>query len=160
MGENEIVLKEITNAQDDYKVVQKGDMVESLNKMNQVFHFIDLSYAKKEGIMFHGWIGYRSNEQLKSVLDGHFANIYNQYKFKNMVIEISKMSGAFNEANDWMATYFMPKLVSFGLQKSAVVLPANVFSQLAVDDWNEKVSGFQSRNFGSVNDALTWLRNG
>jgi len=157
MGANETILKEATAVKDDYKVVQKGDLVESINKMNQVFHYIDLSYAK-EGIMVHGWLGYRSNEQLKSVLDGHFVKIYGQYKFKNMVIEISKMSGAFTEVNDWMASYFMPKLVSLGLRNSAVVLPANIFSQLAVDDWNKKVSGFTTRNFGSLNDALNWLR--
>jgi len=156
MATDEIIIKEAT-LKDDFKVIQKGQLVDSVNKTNQVFHTIDLTYAK-EGIMFHSWIGYRTNDQLKQVLDGHFAKIYEQQKFKKMVIEISRMSGSFDEANDWMATYFMPKLVRLGLQYSAVVLPANVFAQVSTEEWNKKVGGFTTRNFGSANEALAWLR--
>jgi len=157
MEANEVIIKEATTQSDDYRVVQKGNMVESTNKLNQVFHYIDLAYAK-QGILVHGWLGYRTIDQLKSVLDGHFIKIYSQYKFKNMVIEISRMSGSFTEANDWMANYFMPKLVSLGLKNTAVVLPANLFAQMAVEDWNKKVGGFTTRNFSSLSDALVWLR--
>jgi hypothetical protein len=153
----EVVIKEMTAKTDDFRVIQRGSLVESINKTNQVFHVIDLAYAK-QGIFFHSWIGYRTVDQLKQVLDGHFAKLYAQYKCKGMVIEISRMEGSFASANDWFASYFMPKLVSYGMQYSAVVLPANVFAQLAVDDWNNKVGGFITRNFGSANEALAWLR--
>lgn len=156
MAANETVIKEATS-KDDFKVIQTGQIVDSINQANQVFHTIDLSYAK-EGIMYHSWIGYRSNDQLKQVLDGHFVKFYEQNKFKKMVIEISKMSGSFDAANDWMATYFMPKLVKLGLAYSAVVVPANVFAQVSTEEWNKKVGGFTTRSFGSSKDALTWLR--
>lgn len=155
--ETEKVIKEVTAQKDDFKVVQKGMMVESINKLNQTFHFLDLSYTK-QNIFFHGWIGYRTNDQIKQVLDGHFMNLYKQYKCKNMIIENSRMSGSFNEINDWLATYFMPKMIEIGLKNNAVVLPQNIFAQLAVEEWDKKVGGFTTRNFGSVNDALNWLR--
>lgn len=75
-----------------------------------------------------------------------------------MIIENSRMSGSFNEINDWLATYFMPKMIEIGLKNNAVVLPQNIFAQLAVEEWDKKVGGFTTRNFGSVNDALNWLR--
>jgi hypothetical protein len=156
MATGEIIIREATS-KDDFRVIQKGQVIESINKSAQVFHTIDLSYAK-DGILFHSWIGYRTNDQLKQVLDGHFAKIYEQHKFKKMIIENSKMSGSFDEANDWMATYFMPKLVKLGLQYVAVVLPANVFAKISVEEWDKKIGGFTSRNFGSSNEAFVWLR--
>lgn len=155
--EAEKIIKEMTGQKDDYKVVQRGDMVESINRLNQVFHYIDLSYVK-QGILFHGWVGFRTTDQLKSVLDGHFMKIYQQYKCKSAIVDSTKMTGSFDEANDWMAGYFMPKLVNMGLKNVAVVLPQNIFAQLAVESWDKKVGGFASRNFGSLKDALNWLK--
>ncbi|NJK96550.1 MAG: hypothetical protein HC905_17985 [Bacteroidales bacterium] len=137
--ESEIVIKEATSQKDDFKVVQKGNMVESINKLNQVFHYIDLNYVK-QGIMFHGWTGFRTTEQLKAVLDGHFMDIYKKYKCKGALVESTKMSGSFNEANDWLAGVFMPKLIGLGLTKVAVVLPHNIFAQMAVDEWDKKLA--------------------
>jgi hypothetical protein len=68
------------------------------------------------------------------------------------------MSGSFNDANDWLASVFMPKLIAQGLTKVAVVLPHNIFAQMAVDEWDKKIGGFTSRNFGSLNEALAWLK--
>ena len=155
--EAEKVIKEITAQKDDFKVVQKDQMIESINKLNQTFHFLDLSYAK-QGIFFHGWLGYRTNDQIKQVLDGHFFNFYKQYKCRGMLIENSKMSGSFAELNDWLAGYFMPKMIALGLKNNAVVLPKNVFAQLAVEEWDKKVGGFASRNFDNVADAINWLK--
>jgi hypothetical protein len=155
---NEIVLKEASTHKDDYRVVQRGDLVESINKLNQVFHYIDLAYLK-QGIIFQGWTGFRTAEQMKGVLGGHFMDIYKKNPVKSSLVESTKMSGSFNEVNEWLATVYMPKLVSLGLTKVGVVLPHNIFAQMAVDEWDKKVGGFQSRNFGSVNDAVTWLKN-
>ena len=155
--EAEKVIKEITAQKDDFKVVQRGQMIESITKLNQTFHFIDLSYAK-QGIFFHGWIGYRTTDQIKQVLDGHFMDLYMQYKCKSMLIENTRMSGSFADINDWLAGYFMPKMIGFGLKNNAVVLPQNIFAQLGVEDWDKKVGCFVSRNFGSVSDAINWLK--
>lgn len=151
------VVNEVLAQYADFKVVRKGQMIESINKLNQVFHFIDLSYTKQD-IFFHGWLGYRTNEQIKDVLDGHFMKLYQQYKCKNMIIENTKMSGTFTEINDWLAGYFMPKMILHGLRNNAVIFPKNVFAQLAVEDWDKKVGGFASRNFDSISDAIAWLK--
>jgi hypothetical protein len=155
--EAEIILKEITSQKDDYRVVQRGDIIESINKQNQVFHYIDLSYVKK-GIFLQGWVGYRTTDQLKAVLEGHYMKLFIQHKCKNSVVDSTKMSGSFNEATDWLAQIYMPKLINLGLKNVAVVLPTNVFAQLTVDEWDKKVGGFESRNFGSLTDAVNWLK--
>lgn len=155
--EKEIVLKEATTGKDDYRVVQRGNMVESINKLNQVFHYIDLSYIPK-GIIFQGWVGFRSTDQMKGVLEGHFMDIYKKNLCKGAIVESTKMSGSFNDATDWLAGTYMPKLHKMGLMRVGIVLPHNIFAQMAVDEWDKKIEGFVSRNFGSVSDALTWLK--
>jgi hypothetical protein len=53
----------------------------------------------------------------------------------------------------------MPRLIELGLLKVAIVLPHNIFAQMAVDEWDKKVGGFQSRNFGTETEAVVWLLN-
>jgi hypothetical protein len=153
----EIVLKGIIAGKDDYKVVQRGDMIESINRLNQVFHYLDLSYIK-QNIFFHGWIGFRTNEQFKAVQDDHVLKLFQQFNCRNALVECTKMSGSFDEANDWLAGYYMPKLISAGLRNVAIVLPQNIFAQMAVEEWDKKVGGFTSRNFGTLNNAINWLK--
>lgn len=152
----EKVLKEASSLKDDYRVVQKGDIIESINKLNHVFHIIDLSYLKK-GILYHAWNGFRTTEQLKGVLDGHFIDVFKKYRLQYALVDSTRMCGSFNDANEWLANNYMPRLTKLGLLKVAVVLPHNIFAQMAVDEWDKKVEGFQSRNFGTVTEAVTWL---
>jgi hypothetical protein len=154
--EKELILKEATTQINDFRIVQMGSMVESINKLNQVFHFIDLSYTKVD-IFYQGWIGYRSIEQMKDVLEGHLIKVYHQNACKNMLIENSRMSGSFSDINNWYAMTYMPKLMNLGLKNIAVVLPDNIFAQLAVKDWTKKLRGFNVTNFVSLGEALSWL---
>lgn len=153
----ETKIKDFTQTKTGFKVIQTGNTIQSINKMDQVFHEIDLTYLK-EGILYHGWIGYRTNDQIKEVLDGHFVELYNKHKCSKMLIENSKMTGTFSAINDWLNDYFMPKMINSGLTHNAVVFPENIFAQLAVEDWDQKVGGFHNKSFKSTSEALTWLR--
>ncbi len=153
----ETIIRHYTETKNGFQVIQKGNIIQSLNKLNEVFHEIDTTYLK-EGIIFHGWIGYRTNDQIKEVLDGHFIELYQKYKCKKMLIENTKMTGTFADINDWLGQYFMPKMVKEGLAINAVILPFNLFAKIAVDDWDHKVGGFHSRNFDNLDKGLQWLR--
>jgi hypothetical protein len=154
--EKEVIIKQATSQVDDFRIVQRGSMVESVNKLNQVFHFVDLSYTKVD-IFYQGWIGYRSTDQMKSVIEGHCMNLFRQNKCKKMLLENSRMSGSFNDINNWYALELMPKLFKLGLRHIAVVLPQNIFAQLAVKEWNNKIKGFNNGNFESLSEAINWL---
>jgi hypothetical protein len=67
------------------------------------------------------------------------------------------MSGSFSDINNWYAMTYMPKLMNLGLKNIAVVLPDNIFAQLAVKDWTKKLRGFNVTNFASLGEALSWL---
>jgi hypothetical protein len=154
----EKVIKDVSSKSlHGFRVVEDGNLIKSLNRQGKMFHFIDLNY-KKDGIFFHGWVDYRTNEQIKEVLDGHFIDMFRTSGCKKMLIENTKMTGSFSGINDWLGEYFMPKMIKMGLTANAVVLPSDIFSQLAVEDWDEKVRGFVTRNFGNLNEGLNWLK--
>jgi hypothetical protein len=154
--EKEVSIKDATTQINDFRIVKLGTMVESINKLNQVFHYIDLSYTKVD-IFYHGWIGYRSIEQMKDVLEGHFVQQFQQNHCKSMLMECSRMSGSFSDINNWFAMTYMPKLMGLGLKNIAVVLPDNIFAQLSVKDWNNKLRGLNVKTFSSLSEALTWV---
>ncbi|MFT3738026.1 MAG: hypothetical protein QM786_04660 [Breznakibacter sp.] len=153
----ETVIKSYEQTKSGFKVVQDGKIIKSYNRMGQEFHFMDLSYLS-DGIILHGWVGFRSGEQIKEVLDGHFFDIYSKSPCKKMLINNSQMTGSFSMVNDWLANIFMPKMIDLGLKDNAVVLPANVFASLAVEDWDQKVGGFTTKNFKSLDEGLAWLK--
>ncbi|MCT4647810.1 MAG: hypothetical protein N4A74_22675 [Carboxylicivirga sp.] len=153
----EKIIKDYDQTKSGFKVVQEGNIIKSYNKMGKEFHFIDLDYLK-DGILLHGWIGFRTSEQLMEVLDGHFLDTFVQNNCKKMIINNTEMTGSFSAVNDWLGQEFMPKMVNSGLTHNAVVLPKNLFAELAVEDWDEKISGFASKNFGSLQDAVTWVK--
>ena len=154
--EKEVIIREATTQINDFRIVKLGTMVESVNKLNQVFHFVDLSYTKVD-IFYQGWIGYRSIEQMKDVLEGHFIKVFAENPCKSMLMESSRMSGSFSDINNWFAMTYMPKLMNLGLKNIAVVLPENIFAQLAMNDWTKKLRGFNVKTFSSLSEALTWV---
>ncbi len=151
------IIKNFDQTQSGFKIVQEGNFIKSYNRIGKAFHFIDLNYLN-EGILYHGWIGFSPAEELKEVLEGHFFEIFAKNNCQKMLIENTQMTGSFSAVNQWLADYFMPKIVRRGLKDCAVVLPKNIFAQLAVKDWDEKVGGFTTKNFDNANKALTWLK--
>ncbi|MBS2099237.1 hypothetical protein [Carboxylicivirga linearis] len=151
------VIKDYDQSTSGLKVVKEGNIIKSYNRMGKEFHFIDTSYLSK-GILFHGWIGFRTGDQIKEVLSGHLYEMFEQNKCTNMIIDNRKMEGSFSSVNDWLANDYMPSLIKLGLSNNGVVLPANVFAKLAVDDWDKKVSGFATRNFDNTEAAISWVQ--
>ncbi len=154
----EKIIKNYEETKSKIKISQEGNFIKSYNNLGNEFHFIDITYLK-EGILYHGWKGFRNTDQLKEVLEGHLLDVFKKNGCKKMLINNVEMSGSFSAVNDWLANDFMPKLVNMGLSTNAVVLPSNIFAKLAVEDWDRKVEGFSTRNFGDINTALSWLRN-
>lgn len=151
------VIKDRAQSGTGLLVVQDGNKIQTINRAEQLIHSIELDYVPYQ-ILVHRWIGYRTNEQFKEIIDGHFMDLFRKNRCTKVVVDISEMTGTFNGINDWMAEYLMPKLVTLGFRASAVILPKNIFVKLSADEWEEKTSGFTNRNFEKFPDALIWLK--
>ncbi len=152
-----VVIKDLEQTNSEFKVEQVENIINTYNKVGQIIHFIDIKYLSIN-ILYHGWIGFRSHDQLREILDGHFIDLFTKYKCKGMLIDNSKMEYSFTDNNKWLAEYFMPKMVQAGLKYNAVVLPKDIFSQISIKEWDDKISGFESKNFDQIYKALDWLK--
>jgi hypothetical protein len=154
MGKSEII-KENAHI-GGFKVIRRQHYIETVNNLNQMVHYIDLSYAKAD-ILFHGWVGFRTNDQMKEILNGHFRDVFDDYRCKCMLTDCSRMKGSFSEINEWYISSFMPELASLGLQYNAIILPVDNLAQISVRDWKEKCKVVKSVTFNSLSDAINWL---
>ncbi len=152
----ENILKEIDQTKSGFKVVSNGDIITSISRMGKEFHFLNTKYLTN-GILFHGWKGFRTAEQLTEVLETYVKENFIQHHCTKMIIDNSEMAGSFSSVNDWLSNTYMPSLVQKGLKACAVIIPSNVFAKLAVNDWDKKINGFASQNFDDLDKALAWL---
>ena len=139
-----------------FKTIRKRSYIETYNNLNQLIHYIDLTYVKA-GIFFHGWVGFRSNDQMKEILQGHFLEIFTESNCDKILMDCSKMKGSFIDINTWYAEAFMPNLVNLGLKHHAIVKPNDNFAQLAFRDWSNKINGFKNNSFATLGEAINWL---
>jgi len=139
-----------------FKVLYRQHFIETVDQSGQVIHYIDLSYAKAD-IIYHGWVGYRTNIQMKEILAGHFRDIYNDYRCRCMLTDCSKMKGDFSEAVEWYNSSLGPDLASLGLEYNAIILPNDNLAQISVREWQKNSRGFKNVTFAGLNDAINWL---
>ncbi|WP_338790010.1 hypothetical protein V9L05_05040 [Bernardetia sp. Wsw4-3y2] len=72
-----------------------------------------------------------------------------------------KITGAWDEANEWIANEWMPKAIEIGVRKFAHIISDDIFDQLSAEfmqDNSKKVEGeFQMRLFDNLEEAEEWL---
>jgi hypothetical protein len=150
------VIKEKVQALDGFKVIKKQNFVETYNNLNQQLHFIDLSFAKV-GIFHHGWVGFRTNSQMKEILEGHFYEFYDELRCPCLLTDCTKMRGSFIDLVEWLTGSFMPSMAELGLKNHSIVLPMDAFAQLTIKDWIKRSSNIKTKAFPTLSEAINWL---
>jgi hypothetical protein len=150
------VIMEKAQSLDGYKVIRKQNVIESYNNLNLQFHNIDLSFVKVN-IFYNSWLGFRTNKQMKEILEGHFLDFYREHKCVNMLTDCTKMRGSFIDISGWLATTFMPVLAEMGLKNHSIVLSDDTFTQSSIHDFIKKTSQIKTVSFTSLSEALNWL---
>jgi len=58
----------------------------------------------------------------------------------------------------WVETEIFPRLIASGMKKFAVILPADILKQMALEQTmeEEKSGAFQSQYFSNMEDAKKW----
>lgn len=151
------IIKDPKVSKNGLKVEKNGNFITTYNKRGQVIHKMDLGNVP-DRIMVHEWIGYRTDDEFREICEGHFFDNLRKNGITKVLVNIANMTGSFDGVNDWMATSFMPKLVSMGFKASAVVLPKDIFAKISAENWIKNNSGFENGNFGSVENAMNWLK--
>lgn len=154
--ENDGVIREKVQTLDGFKVIRKQNFVDTYNNLNQQMHYIDLSFAKVS-IFHNGWVGFRTNTQMKEILEGHFYEFFDDYRCQNLLTDCSKMKGSFIDIVEWLTDEFMPQLGEMGLKNHSIVLPFDSFAQLTVKDWVKRSQAIKTKAFATLSEAINWL---
>jgi hypothetical protein len=139
-------------------VQQKGNTIESYNNKGQLIHTID-GKATADKVAIHRWFGSVTNEEMKEIFDGHFYGFLQREKVSKILVDTQKMNGFFDGVNNWLAEYYIPKLLKIGVKYNAFLLPEEFYLHLATDDMDEAIeTAFVTHMFGSEDKALKWLK--
>jgi hypothetical protein len=139
-------------------IQQKEKNIESYNSKGQLIHIIEHGETSNK-IAIHRWFGSVTNEEIKEIFDGHFYAFLEREKIKKILVDTSKMSNLFDGVNDWLAQYYIPKLLKTGVKYNAFLLSEEFYLHLATDDLDEGIeTPFVTHMFGSEDKALQWLK--
>jgi hypothetical protein len=135
-----------------------GDIIETYNKSGRLIHAIDTKEALNK-IIIHRWFGSATDEEVKEIFDKHFFEFLQAGGHTKIIVDTSRMNGFFDGVNNWLAEYFIPKLLTIGVKHNAFLVSEDFYADMGGDDLDEGVqSMFVTRIFDSEEKALKWLR--
>lgn len=129
---------------------------ELLNGFNKAY--IITEYLPDENWIYNNWMGFLP---LNKVKDGANAclEILTETNCPYLLNDNRLVIGAWDKANEWIATDWTPRAVAVGLRYFAHVVTSESFAELSAVAMNEQVNGsFTMQIFHDIDAAKNWLR--
>lgn len=118
-------------------------------------------YLLENNTLLFSWNGFLDVENIIKTHEESL-NLIKKHKIVNLIEDVRKFSGPFSKANDWFVNTYTPAILKLGVDKTAVILNDNVFTQLSVNDLKEnpefKKMGLSYRVFNTIDDASEWIQ--
>lgn len=139
-------------------VQYKNNSIETYNKAGKLIHIIDMKEAAGK-IVIHRWFGTASNDEVKEIFDGHLFDCIQKGGHTKLVADTSKMDGFFDGVNNWLAEYYIPKLLKIGVNHNAFLVSEEFFSYLSEEGFDGPIESlFTTQMFGKEEKAISWLK--
>ncbi len=123
--------------------------------------FFTLEYLEDKGIFYAAWFGsYLSVEQVKqgALL---FLDEISSHPTSKLMNDNRQLEGVWDEANEWLATEWMPAVIVKGLKKFAHIYSPDLYARLSAefmqDNSRQFPEGFDILLFDNQEDAEEWL---
>ena len=117
-------------------------------------------YLDEDNALIFKWKGFVTVE---SIIEAHKQayDFIRKHRVNTLIEDVVDFTGPFQDANVWFITEFAPKVLKMGLNRCAVILGENIFTQLTVNKLKEnpdfKQLGISYRVFDSMHSAKSWL---
>jgi hypothetical protein len=139
-------------------VQHKDNLVETYNKNGKLIHLIDCKEASNK-IAIHRWLGSVSDDEVKEIFDVHLFEFIKTGGYTKLMADTSKMDGFFDGVNQWLADYYIPRLLKVGVKYNAFLVSEEFFSYLTDEGFDGVVESlFTTQMFGSEDKAIHWLK--
>jgi len=148
----------IDNAPKDW--LGKGDVHTMFNSMGQYYYTVE--YVKDLGFLYSNWKGsYLSFDEVqKGCLLG--LDKIKQYKVTKILNDNTLLDGSWDDANAWIADYWIPMAIQSGLKKFAHIVSQDIYAQLSAQFMhnNNEDTGLEMKLFEDIDQAVAWLSEG
>lgn len=134
----------------------KFKITEFKNEQGHVY--FELGYDPTTNWGLTNWIGYLPVEYIKTGAEA-MIDLIKKHNIKNWLDDNREIEGAWDEANDWIASSWMPRAIEAGLRKFAIIVPDDIFSQVSSDFMadNAKGTALDMINWKTEDEARNWL---
>lgn len=104
------------------------------------------------------WTGdFGKQEDFIEVVD-HVADLIVKHGMVRWLADLRQMQGSFDPSLDYLTNNLMPRVLSAGLKREAVVLPKDAFAKLSVSSAFLQIRDFRLQHFQDYDAARVWLR--
>lgn len=126
------------------------------NKLGKLY--LETRYEKGPHWVSNNWIGYVTVDEVKAGADACLELIRERGAAK-LLNDNTHLTGPWDDANEWIATDWMPRALGAGLKRFAHVVSPDIFAALSAEAMQTKVSefDFEMRIFRAKTEAERWL---
>ncbi|MGV3541047.1 MAG: hypothetical protein ACO1OQ_14625 [Rufibacter sp.] len=103
------------------------------------------------------WIG---RQNLQTVMQGgnHYIKMIEEQPCPKLLNNHQELIGPWDIANDWIVSYWTPRVMELGLRYLSQVLAPGVYGQMSFHQLHQHIGDkFEIKMFDKVEPALQWL---
>ncbi len=121
--------------------------------------YITIEQLKENNSIVLHWYENPTSEELKFALSTA-RDFVKANQVPNWVANTAKLGAISEEDQQWVNQEWFPTLIKAGIKNMAIVVAENIFGQMSIEDIMgtlDAETGFESRYFNSLEDALWWI---
>ena len=119
--------------------------------------YVEIYHDPKNHLVMDVWRGNFGTQQnfqnaiLKAI------EVIKEHSCTRWVGDLREMKGSFDSSASWLFQTAVPQAMQYGLRRSALIWPENVFSKLSVKDTMKKISFLELRAFDKPETTFEWI---
>ena len=92
-------------------------------------NYFEISYLETDGLIYTNWIG--KDLTVKEVMIGSnlMLDYIKKYKATSMINDNRKLTGVWDEANEWIANVWTPQALSLGFKRISHIVSNELYAQ-------------------------------
>jgi hypothetical protein len=120
--------------------------------------YFELGYQPEFNWGLTNWIGWVQVEEVKAG-GMQMLELIKKYHIKYWLNDNRELEGSWDDANEWIANFWIPNVLKAGLEKYSVIVPNNLPAQLSSEFMadNAEKTTLKMLNVQTEQEAIDWL---
>ena len=120
--------------------------------------FANITYHHEDHFILYKWKPPPTQEEFKAGCESLLSAIQH-YKCGRSLVDTRQMGAVHPDVVEWLTSDWMTRAAAKGYTHSAIILPADIFASVSVDEIVARVNNLVIyRNFDNVQNAIFWIK--